>query len=131
MFLWSPEPEVSEHSTIPQATPNGVAHNSRCTAANSLGLRPLDGEPAGGCMSYEGVEKVGFGADFSRVTIRFCAKSAFRRNADDDGSATACGIALLLLPPGRPDFGRSPLALDRSLRGLQFRAGVAEEFLQL
>src|SRR5712691_2584109 len=79
----------------------------------------------------ETVEKASLGADFSRVTIRFCAKSAFRRNADDDGSATACGIALLLLPPGRPDFGRSPLALDRSLRGLQFRAGVAEESLQL
>src|SRR5712692_7461579 len=47
----------------------------------------------------ETVEKVSLGADFSRVTIRFCAKSAFRRNADDDGSATACGIALLLLPP--------------------------------
>jgi len=44
--------EVSEHSTIPHDTPGDVAHNTRCTAANSLGLRPLDGEPASGRMSY-------------------------------------------------------------------------------
>ena len=51
-WKWSPEPKVSEHSTIPRDTPRDVAHNTRCTAANSLGLRPLDGEPASGRMSY-------------------------------------------------------------------------------
>ena len=62
--------------------------------------------------------------------MRFRASSAFRRNAADDGSANARRVAILLLPLRRPDFGRSPLALDRSLRGLQFRTGAAEELLR-
>src|SRR5713101_1863644 len=105
----------------------------RMRDSKPAGLQPFDwvGRERKVSKPNETVEKVSLGADFSRVTIRFCAKSAFRRNADYDGSATACGIALLLFPPGRPDFGRSPLALDRSLRGLQFRAGAAEEVLQL
>ena len=56
--------------------------------------------------TLESVEKVGFGADFSGVTMRFRASSAFRRNAADDGSANARRVAVLLLPLRRPDSRR-------------------------
>ena len=47
---------------------------------------------------YDAVEKVGFGADFSGVTVVFGAQSAFKRNATDDGPTTADRVAVRCTP---------------------------------
>src|SRR5712692_10624037 len=81
--------------------------------------------------AFDAVEKVGSGADFSGVTMRFCASSASRRNAADDGSTATHGVAILLLPLRGPDSPRSLATTDRSLCRFPLRTGAAEELLQL